>query len=82
MFSGVIYFAGPRTRWPGRDDRSRIHPSEIIATTPPLPWRWLARRTLLATFNALDPTRCGYALMHGDDCVEHYDPPLPVPHAD
>lgn len=71
MFYGVLYFAGPRSRW-----AERVDESEIIARTAEVPWRWLARRALLSLFRQMDSTRVGFALMHGDRCVEQYDPPL------
>lgn len=72
MFTWVIYFAGPRTRW-----SARIDAEEIIAQGA-APWRWLARTTMLGTFRGLDASKCGYALMAADVCIEQYDPPLPL----
>lgn len=71
MFHGVLYFAGPRSRW-----SERIDDTEIIARVAPLPWRWLARRTLLSLFRQMDSTRVGYALLRDDICIEQYDPPI------
>jgi hypothetical protein len=70
VFVGVIYFAGPKSRW-----SRRIDPSETIYHVATL-WRWLTRSLLLAKFRDLDNARCGYALMDGEVCLEHYDPPV------
>jgi hypothetical protein len=69
---GIVYFAGPKTRWAGKVDEC-----EIIARTPDVRWRWLARAQLLNIHRQLDPSRCGYVLLDGDRAVEHYDPQLP-----
>lgn len=90
MYYGVVYFAGPKTRWglvsnADHQLEARIHADEIIACTPALPWRGLARWQLLSAFRPLaELSRCGYALMQGkgefydagDECLEQYDPPL------
>jgi hypothetical protein len=70
MYEGVIYFAGPRSRWSGR-----IDDGEIVARFAAR-WRWLARAQMLSAFSALDQTRCGYALLKNGVPVEQYDPPL------
>ena len=70
MYSGVIYVAGPKSRWAGRIDED-----DIIAHVGG-PWRWLARLYLLNIHGSLDASRCGYALLRDGECVEQYDPPL------
>jgi len=76
MYEGVIYFAGPKSRWSGSVDEG-----DIIARTGRTPWRWHARFLMMNTFTALDRTRCGYALMRGDEAIEQFDPPLPEIHS-
>lgn len=68
MYSGVVYFAGPRSRWSGRMDDS-----EVIARVS-APWRWLASLLTLSLFRQLDDSKCGYALMDGGTCLEQFHP--------
>lgn len=70
MYSGVLYFAGSKSRWSGRIDES-----EVIARVS-APWRWLARRLTLSLFRQLDDGKCGYALMDGGACIEQFDPEI------
>jgi len=73
MFEGVIYFAGPKSRWSGA-----IDDTELVARVS-APWRWLARLHLLNVHGSLDASRCGYALLRDGEVIEQYDPPIPEP---
>lgn len=68
-YAGIVYFAGPQSRWSGK-----IAESEIIARHP-APWKWLARKLMLSAHSGLDATRCGYALLCDGVAIEQYDPP-------
>lgn len=68
MFEGVLYFAGPRSRWAGKVDED-----EVIARFQTR-WRWLARYLTVSLFMRLDERRCGYAILADGVTVEQYDP--------
>lgn len=72
-YYGVVYFAGPLSRFAGRIDER-----EVIARIR-APWRWLALVQLLSAHGSLDASKCGYALMRDGVCIEQYDPPLRDP---
>lgn len=68
-YEGIIYFAGPRSRWAGKVDSQ-----EIIARFPAR-WRWAVLALTLQTFARLDQRRCGYVILRDGEPIEHYDPP-------
>lgn len=71
MHVGIVYYAGPKSRWLGSIDES-----EIIKRLD-TPWAWLTRRATLSIFKQLDSRRCGYALLKDGICIEQFDPLIP-----
>ena len=69
MYEGIVYFAGPKSRWSGKIDSGEVL-ARIFS-----PWRWLARIQMLNIHGSLRADRCGYALLRNGNCVEQYDPP-------
>lgn len=70
MYVGVVYFAGPKSRW-----AERIDESETIATFDSM-WQWHVRFLTRGLHAQLDATRCGYAILKDQVCIEQYDPPI------
>lgn len=70
MWHGLIYYAGPKSRWSGK-----VSDSEVIARVFSR-WEAIARIRLVSAFTPLDSTKCGYVLMRDGTTVEQYDPPV------
>lgn len=69
-YTGVVYFAGPKSRWSGR-----IAESETLARFDGR-WRWVVRMATVSLFRRLDPACCGYVILENGVCLEHFDPPI------
>lgn len=64
MYSVVIFFSGPATKWGGR-----ISDMEVIARRES-PWLWLARWSAQSLLSTLNANRCGYAILRGGEQIE------------